>query len=131
MVAYRSAVSPLAAFPLPLFSSVHYKWTCPVSCPDTRVSAHRCSAGAANERVPANYEHYLLPLWQRLLFRSLYVAFCTLIASIIVSGARAAPAAAWVPACLAHSLQWLVPASMRGLGLHLSTAMLCFPRRPT
>jgi amino acid permease len=48
-----------------------------------RVSMYAADTGFANEEVPLNDEHYYLPLWQRLIIRSVYVLLITLIACIM------------------------------------------------
>jgi len=39
--------------------------------------------GATNEEVPSNDEFYLLPLWERLVIRTAYVAFVCILAIIM------------------------------------------------
>jgi amino acid permease len=48
-----------------------------------RVSMYAADTGFANEEVPLNDEHFYLPLWQRIVLRSIYVLVITLIASIM------------------------------------------------
>lgn len=49
----------------------------------TQVSMYAADTGFANEEVPLNDEHYYLPLWQRIIIRSVYVLVITLLASIM------------------------------------------------
>lgn len=44
---------------------------------------YRVSTGFAREDVPTNADHVLIPLWQRLIVRSLYVVIVTVIACIM------------------------------------------------
>ncbi|KFM25230.1 Amino acid permease 2 [Auxenochlorella protothecoides] len=46
-------------------------------------SMYRMSTGFANEAVPLNEDHYFLPLWQRLLCRTLYVILTTVVAIVM------------------------------------------------
>ncbi|KAL6784593.1 hypothetical protein ACKKBF_B02420 [Auxenochlorella protothecoides x Auxenochlorella symbiontica] len=44
---------------------------------------YRVSTGFVNESVPSNEEHFLLPIWQRILTRTFYVCFTTIIAVVM------------------------------------------------
>uniref|UniRef100_A0A1D1ZRY8 Amino acid transporter transmembrane domain-containing protein n=1 Tax=Auxenochlorella protothecoides TaxID=3075 RepID=A0A1D1ZRY8_AUXPR len=44
---------------------------------------YRVSTGFVNETVPSNEEHFLLPIWQRVIIRSCYVVVTTIIAVVM------------------------------------------------
>lgn len=60
---------------------------CLPGCPPMPHTPHTPPAqGAANEHVPMNDQGFYLPLWQRVLVRSTFVALCTIVACVVASG---------------------------------------------
>ena len=48
---------------------------------------YHVDTGFTNERVPLNDEHYLLPLWMRILVRTTFVCIITIISIVSAGGA--------------------------------------------